>query len=47
MDFPFAIRRCPQRGTIDAYCNAMVCKAVQKDVDEALSLEEVIPFRIV
>jgi hypothetical protein len=47
MGFPFAIRRCPQGWAIDAYGNTMVFKAIQEGVDEALSLEEVIPFRIV
>jgi len=45
--FFFAMWRYPQRGAIDADGDAVMFEAVQEGINEALSLEDVIPFGII
>ena len=45
--FFFAMWRYPQRGAIDADGDAVVFETVQEGINEALSLEDVVPFGII
>jgi hypothetical protein len=45
--FFFARRNCPQRGIIDSDGDAVMFETVQEGINEALSLEDVVPFGII
>jgi len=47
MGFSFAIGGYPQRRAIDADGDTVVFETIQEGVHQGLSLEEVIPFRVV